>query len=159
MYLDYEQNEDNWLRGIFGCLNFEARIQDVGSVACLQGRLLTFPNVLQHRLEPFQLADPTRDGHRKLVALFLVDPTFRIISTANVLCQRKDWWSDELAAKQALPPVSAEIYQQIIGEVQDFPISLEEAKQLREELMKERTDFVLTTDQKFQEETFSLCEH
>ena len=55
--------------------------------------------------------------------------------------------------------MSAEVFNKIIDEVQDFPISLEEAKHLREELMKERTSFVLKTDEKFQEETFSLCEH
>ena len=43
--------------------------------------LLAFPNVVQHRVSPFRLADPTRPGHRKLLALFLVDPHIRILST------------------------------------------------------------------------------
>ena len=43
--------------------------------------------------------------------------------------------------------------------VDGFPISLEEAKTLRLELMDERKAFVARHDKKFAEATFSLCEH
>jgi hypothetical protein len=48
--------------------------QTTGSVATPQGRLVTFPNVLEHRLEPFELSDPTRPGHYRYIKLYLVDP-------------------------------------------------------------------------------------
>ncbi|KAB8076829.1 hypothetical protein BDV29DRAFT_189079 [Aspergillus leporis] len=34
----------------------------------------------------------TKPGHRKMLALFLVDPPYCIISSANVPPQRADWW-------------------------------------------------------------------
>ena len=49
-----------WLADIFGCQNWSGAIQDVGSVETREGRLITFPNVLQHRVLPFKLADPTK---------------------------------------------------------------------------------------------------
>jgi hypothetical protein len=51
-----------------------------------EGRALFFPNVYQHRVEPFELADKTRPGHRKIVALFLVDPSSR--SSRQATCPR-----------------------------------------------------------------------
>lgn len=48
----------------------------------------------QHRVSSFRLKDPTKPGHRRFVALWLVDPTSRVISTANVPPQRLDWWLD-----------------------------------------------------------------
>jgi hypothetical protein len=86
---DYEQNYDSWLEQLYGCKNYESAIQEVGSVLCREGRLVTFPNILQHRVEPFKWLDPTKNGYRKILALFLVDPGIRIISTANVPPQQK----------------------------------------------------------------------
>jgi hypothetical protein len=65
--------------------------QHLGSVVCKEGRLLTFPNVVQHCVSPFSLEDKTKPGHRKILALFLIDPHRRIISTANVPPQQEDW--------------------------------------------------------------------
>jgi hypothetical protein len=48
----------------------------------------------QHRVSPFSLRDRTKPGHRRFVALWLVDPYIRIISTANVPPQQRDWWQD-----------------------------------------------------------------
>jgi hypothetical protein len=87
--MDYEQNHDAWLEQLYGCKNYESAIQEVGSVLCREGRLVTFPNILQHRVEPFRLLDPTKNGYRKILALFLVDPGIRLISTANVPPQQK----------------------------------------------------------------------
>ncbi|KAG5633649.1 hypothetical protein DXG03_006869, partial [Asterophora parasitica] len=88
------QYQWDWFPTVFGCENEGPMLQDVGSVDTREGRLLTWPNVLQHRVHPFSLADPTKPGHRKIVALFLVDPNIRIISTANVPCQQREWWAE-----------------------------------------------------------------
>ncbi|KAJ6184217.1 hypothetical protein N7519_005518 [Penicillium mononematosum] len=66
------------------------------------GRLLTFPNTLQHRVSPFSLADNTKPGHRKILALFLVDPNLRIISSANVPPQDELWWKRKEVVDQRL---------------------------------------------------------
>jgi hypothetical protein len=90
--MGYEQDEHDFMSAVFGCEPDGPAVQEVGSVLCKEGRLLTFPNILQHRILPFKLADATKPGHRKILALFLVDPGIRIISTANVPPQQRDWW-------------------------------------------------------------------
>ncbi|KAK6084500.1 hypothetical protein SCUP234_03289 [Seiridium cupressi] len=45
-------------------------------------------------LSSFRLEDATKPGHRRFIALWLVDPTQRVISTANVPPQQMDWWLD-----------------------------------------------------------------
>ncbi|KAF3047191.1 hypothetical protein E8E12_011596 [Didymella heteroderae] len=53
----------------------------------------------QHRVSPFELADPTKPGRRRFIALWLVDPHKRIISTANVPPQQLSWWAESLVSK------------------------------------------------------------
>jgi Protein of unknown function (DUF4246) len=138
-------------------------VQEVGSVETREGRLLTFPNILQHQVQPFELEDPTKPGHRKILALFLVDPYVRVLSTAHVPPQQLDWWRRSLTdenEKTRLNDLPVELQEQVFSQVEDFPISLEEAKRLREELMDERRDFVLQHSKAFEASlTFSLCEH
>lgn len=145
---------------MFGCENEGPSVQEIGSVVAKQGRLLTFPNILQHRVEPFELADATQPGHRKILALFLVDPNIQVISTANVPCQQRHWWSENILSEGGISAnIPLEVHQMIIDKVTDFPISMEEAKKLRLELMAERTAFVDENTREFESERFSLCEH
>lgn len=108
-----------------------------------QGRLLTFPNTLQHRVEPFELADKSRPGHRRFLALWLVDPHYRICSTRNVPPQQEAWWAEsgQLAA----------------ASTEGRLMSLEEAKQLRLVLMAERTWAAQAVERGL--ETYNFCEH
>jgi hypothetical protein len=112
-------------------------LQVLGKVSTREGRLLVFPNVYQHRVLPFELADATKPGHRKLLALFLVDPNIKIPSTANIPPQQRQHWAqkiDEIGALSKLPRELKDcVYDQL-----DFPLSMEQAKQVREELMEER---------------------
>jgi len=145
-----ERNGSIWLENVFGCHESSAA-QQVGSIETREDRVITFPNLLQRQVQPFKLADPTRPGHRKILALFLVDPHIRIISTANVPCQQRDWWSQAISNDvngrfSNLPP---EIHEKVIDEVEDFPISLETAKRLREDLMEERKSLTILQDENF----------
>lgn len=145
------------LEYIYGFRQEQPSIQDVGHVLTKQGRLIAFPNVFQHRVEPFRLQDRSRPGHRKILALFLVDPHQRIISTANVPPQRNDWWAEEIA-KGRVGELPAELTEMITMNVDDWPMGMEEAKDLREELMSERT----ATEAKFDDHVFeklNFCEH
>ncbi|KAF7967155.1 hypothetical protein HWV62_35662 [Athelia sp. TMB] len=156
----YGQDQHRWLQSIYGCRNGHSTVQYVGDVVAKQGRLIAFPNVFQHRVAPFKLADASKPGHRKIVALFLVDPHIQIISSAHVPCQRRDWWAEELGRSRALPgKLPLEIMQEVTARVDDFPISLEDAKKLRLELMEERKGHDVVLDGKFHQTTFSLCEH
>ena len=121
----------------------------------VEGRLLCFPNFYQHQVQPFRLADPTKPGHRKIIAFFLVDPSIHILSSKNVVPQNVDWWRMELDASTSIPSlVTANVL-----EFTDCPYSLEEARRLREELMDERSTFVGKHNEEYFEREFSLCEH
>ncbi|KAJ7302345.1 hypothetical protein DFH08DRAFT_977921 [Mycena albidolilacea] len=50
-------------------------IQDIGAAVTKAGRALAWPNLFQHCVSPFELADRAKPGHRKIFAFFLVDPT------------------------------------------------------------------------------------
>ncbi|KAF8625748.1 hypothetical protein AX17_006774 [Amanita inopinata Kibby_2008] len=158
----YQQDYHRWLGDVFGCEQEGPPVQDVGTVNTKEGRLLTFPNVFQHRVQPFRLADPTKPGHRKILAMFLVDPNIRIISTANVPCQRIDWWRDAVSEEKEAIGRSPllELKDDVCGPVGRFAMTMEEAKELRLELMEERKQFVIYQNEAMETwETFSLCEH
>ncbi|MFG2997454.1 DUF4246 domain-containing protein [Streptomyces sp. NPDC048340] len=130
---EYEQNDDDGLREVYGLEDEDALNQVLGSTSTPAGRCLAFPNVLQHRVGPFGLADATRPGHRKILAFFLVDPSETIVSTSDVPPQQP--WSDTST------------------------MTLEQAKDYREQLMQERKFFVDEHNEQLYEREFSLCEH
>ncbi|MCX5008000.1 DUF4246 domain-containing protein [Streptomyces sp. NBC_00638] len=130
---NYEQNDDNGLREVYGLENEDALNQVLGSASTPAGRCLAFPNTLQHRVGSFRLTNPTRPGYRKILAFFLVDPSERIVSTSDVAPQQP--WSDTST------------------------MTLEQAKGYREQLMQERKFFVDEHNEQLYEREFSLCEH
>ncbi|OKJ69991.1 DUF4246 domain-containing protein [Streptomyces sp. CB02460] len=130
---DYEQNDHNGVSDVYGLDDEGPLNQVLGSAATPAGRCLAFPNVLQHRVGAFRLADPSRAGHRKIVAFFLVDPSETIVSTSDVAPQQP--WAGTST------------------------MTLEEAKAYREELMRERKFFVGEHNEQLFEREFSLCEH
>ncbi|WP_424215005.1 DUF4246 domain-containing protein [Streptomyces sp. BI20] len=130
---DYQQNDDNGMREVYGLENEGALNQVLGSAATPAGRCLAFPNVLQHRVAPFRLADPERPGHRKILAFFLVDPAAEIVSTSDVPPQQP--WA------------------------RTSTMTLDQARAHREELMRERKFFVDAHNEQVYEREFSLCEH
>ncbi|OCL02456.1 hypothetical protein AOQ84DRAFT_182162 [Glonium stellatum] len=154
------QDDHEGAEYLYGIEDGGPGIQELGSVATREGRLLAFANVLQHRVQPFRLADPTRPGHRKILALFLVDPFQRVVGTANVPPQQKEWWGEAIRERSALGELPPELMQFVVDGVDgDFPISLEEAKKVREELMDERRAFVEDVNSEYAYQEFSFCEH
>jgi hypothetical protein len=135
--------------------------QVLGSVDTRQGRFLTFPNSLQHQVSPFALADRTKPGHRKILAFFLVDPHFSIISSANVPPQQEDWWKErqEVVGKLLSERLPAELQNMVNEGLEATPITLEEAKQYRKELMEERSNKAQEQNRDFEMGEFNLCEH
>ncbi|WP_225729906.1 MULTISPECIES: DUF4246 domain-containing protein [unclassified Nocardia] len=129
----YEQNDANGVLDVYGLDDEDPMNQVLGSVRTSAGRCLAFPNILQHRVAPFRLVDPTRPGHRKILAFFLVDPSERIVSTSDVPPQQP--WSATST------------------------MTLEQAKEYREQLMHERKYLVGQHDEELYEREFSLCEH
>ncbi|EDQ98359.1 uncharacterized protein LACBIDRAFT_303402 [Laccaria bicolor S238N-H82] len=156
----YRQEQHEWFPNVFGLEQYGPTFQNVGGVDMREGQLLTFPNILQHQVQPFELEDRTKPGHRKILALFLVNPNIKIISSANVPCQRKDWWREEIGCQGGIDVwLPRELGDLVFEEVEGFPIGMEKAKKMRLKLMKKRKAFVLRETKVFEEETFSLCEH
>ncbi|KAH0169883.1 hypothetical protein KCU67_g2875, partial [Aureobasidium melanogenum] len=125
-----------------GSLNPPPSLQRLGSVGLPVGRLLAWPNVLRHRITPFELVDKTKPGHRSFLTLSLVDPSYRICSTRNVPPQDHDWWAEQALAA-ALPrnvPVPRELLDHIDSYTDSWPMSLEEATKTREQMAKEQKD-------------------
>jgi len=100
------------------------------------------PQNSQHRVSPFHLEDPSKPGHRRFIALWLVDPTKRIISTANVPPQQMDWWVDSVfgntteARKAALSKLPAELVVLMKDHGLDANISITNKVNLPVELME-----------------------
>ncbi|KAI9023242.1 hypothetical protein DFJ74DRAFT_699223 [Hyaloraphidium curvatum] len=154
---DYEQSDDNGVLAIYGLANDQPLNQELGSVATTAGRMLVFPNHLQHRVAPFSLADRSKPGHRKILVFFLVNPKERIRSTAEVPPQDAAWFADELRRVPPFDGLPDEMTEQIVAAM-PFPISLREAMRHREELMTERK-FMSDENENIFERPFSLCEH
>ncbi|MGW1181424.1 DUF4246 domain-containing protein [Streptomyces drozdowiczii] len=130
---EYEQNDGEGVREVYGLEDEDELNQLLGSASTPAGRCLAFPNVYQHRVGSFRLADPARPGHRKILAFFLVDPSETIVSTSDIPPQQP--WSDTST------------------------MTLEQAEEYREQLMRERKFFVDEHNEQLYEREFSLCEH
>lgn len=156
--IPYEQSDSDGIDQVYNVLNDEPTIQVRGRVLTCEGRLLAFPNVYQHAVLPFQLADPTKPGHRKILALFLVDPAIRVLSTANVPPQQKEWWTERFVKDGWFEKLPPEMTKAVLDEI-DFPFELEEAKLLRKELMDDRSDISVQVDNRLNDETWNFCEH
>ncbi|KAF9461843.1 hypothetical protein BDZ94DRAFT_1283340 [Collybia nuda] len=142
--IDFSPGYVDWLWDVFGITPNQPALEFSGEVLIRQGRLITWPNVLQHQFTSFELEDPTQPGDLKLLTIFLVDPHIRIISTANVPCQQKSWWVDAIKrGGSKLAKLPAEVQDMIYNEVDDpeFLLNNGEAKNLRMKCMAERNIF------------------
>lgn len=161
--LDYNQNDEYSIERTFAINTGDDTQQFIGSVLTRPGRALFFPNLYMHQVSPFKLADPSRPGHRKILALFLVDPAIPVISTAHVPPQQRGWWaeatqlsgSSAAASKSRLPP---ELRNMVVDSV-EFPIGMDDAKKVREELMAERSRLKEKTDRALGQIEWNFCEH
>ncbi|KZV94711.1 hypothetical protein EXIGLDRAFT_672811 [Exidia glandulosa HHB12029] len=166
--LHYEQNDERGCVTVWGLANDDPLVQDLGSVETKEGRCIAFPNILQHRVSPFKLVDPSKPGHRKILAFFLVDPNESIPSTSTTGFQRREWIYNALRTSTALAKLPDEILLMIMKLI-GGTMSREEAFAYREDLMDERTrareaqedasaDY-LRGQQAFFAGTFNMCEH
>jgi hypothetical protein len=147
--IDAPQDEYHWLERVFGTsLGASGGVagdtsQNYGAVETKQGRVLAFPNTFQHCVSSFSLKDRTKPGHRRFIALWLVDPHHRIVSTANVPPQQKSWWLEAHASEPK----------------QDVPEGLmdeKEADEHRIKLMKARTS---SPSSRLEVVQYNFCEH
>ncbi|KAH7337290.1 hypothetical protein B0J17DRAFT_769438 [Rhizoctonia solani] len=137
-------------------------VNDLGAVITCQDRCIAFPNTYQHRVSSFELADKSKPGHRKIVALFLIDPANHRPSTTTVPPQQKKWRTSGITAnpilKAAFNKLSPEILDHIDSMV-DGSMTRTEAEAYRLELMDERKAFVHKNGRRYFKPLFNMCEH
>ncbi|KAJ6542721.1 hypothetical protein B0H19DRAFT_1171611 [Mycena capillaripes] len=155
------QDDSDCMLVLYGMDRDSDCVQDIGAVVTKAGRALSWPNLFQHCVSAFKLADRTKPGHRKILAVFLVDPTKdRIVSATDVPPQQAEWAAEAL--EEACPPLR-ELPRELRDLVNDnFPttvMTLGEAEAYRLKLMKERTAFVQEHTAKAYGQTFNMCEH
>jgi hypothetical protein len=152
---NYEQNDALYGKEIFGISDGDSMVKTLGSVVAKKDRMVIFPNGYQHHVDSFELQDKSKPGFRKILCMFLVDPhNDLVVTTETVSPQQESWWTDNLVEDAE----KAEIRK--LGD--KYPMTLETAKTVREELMKERSANTVEANEDemgaFGRE-FSLCEH
>ncbi|KAJ2891477.1 hypothetical protein IWW38_003602 [Coemansia aciculifera] len=162
--ISYEQNDRRGINSAYGIYegnddDLEVPLsQEIGHIDIKNGRCIVFPNIYQHQVSSFRLADPTKPGHRKILAFFFIDPATRIPSTEIVPPQQQSWWAGGALSNSVLGDLPLLIKEGILEHV-DFPMSLEEAKKLRLELMAERSVSNSEVSDEIFDRSFYLCEH
>ena len=80
--------------------------------------------------------------------------------------QQRDWWAEvvqqDLDGHNRTNPfgkLSQEICNDVFMGVDDFPIGMDEAKEIRLHLMEERKRYVIDSNYAFESNEFALCEH
>ncbi|KAI0719901.1 hypothetical protein C8Q72DRAFT_899738 [Fomitopsis betulina] len=156
--LRYHCQDDNYcMYYLYGLKRDDCCVQDVGKISTKQDRCIVFPNLYQHLVSPFQLRDPTKPGHRKILVFFLVDPYVRIPSASTVVPQQVWWMQSAVAGTRLWERLPVELQDIIWAHVGG--ITKEEAEQYRLELMEERTAFVEVVDGQRFGTQFNMCEH
>ncbi|KDQ10055.1 hypothetical protein BOTBODRAFT_137152 [Botryobasidium botryosum FD-172 SS1] len=158
----YHMQDDSMCMGIlYGLDRGKTCVQHRGHIFTREGRCIAFPNIYQHQVQPFELADKTKPGHRKIVAFFLIDPTRKIPSTTDVPPQRREDYCDLLMKVPAMHKLPPEIIL-IICELAEAGFTRKEAEQFRLQLMAERSKAAKRLDTpwkgRFGRE-MNMCEH
>lgn len=133
-------------------------VQSLDEIITKQDRCLVFPNMYQHQVQPFQLEDPTRPGLRKILVFFLVIPEEPTLSTTRVPPQQKEWAQRGKLEHSVQDKSPKELVDEIYSMV-DWPMEMEEAKKLRQELMDERKYLIKNLTADVFERPFHLCEY
>ncbi|KAJ3118951.1 hypothetical protein HDU96_005188 [Phlyctochytrium bullatum] len=144
------------VKRVFGAVAHESiNVQSCGHAeASRTGRVLVFPNSNQHRVPPFELEDPTKPGHRKMLVFFLVHPDTRVPSTLNVPPQQMEWGLEELqrVLPKKMPTDCLQMVLSYLGLRSDA-----EDKKLAKQVMEDRTGNSVTGNSYVYK--ISLCEH
>lgn len=105
-----------------------------------EGRCIAFPNIYQHRIQPFNLEDKSKPGHRKIVAFFLINPDRPVPATTAVPPQQEDWVDEVIFDDNGLASkLPTELVDVISGFARQGTMSRADAEMARKHLMKERS--------------------
>nr|GAT49900.1 predicted protein [Mycena chlorophos] len=164
----HAQDDEVCAEILYGMQRDSHCVQDIGSITTPSGRALAWPNIYQHCVAPFRLADSTRPGHRKIMAIFLVDPSLDPIPSATTIPPQQSEWA-RYALEEAQQDLNSLISKLPVELVHRICAELEcaaggrymgraEAEAIRLELMDERTVFVKSRERVLSG-SFNMCEH
>ncbi|EPS44456.1 hypothetical protein H072_1551 [Dactylellina haptotyla CBS 200.50] len=135
-------------------------VQEIGRIVATEGRIIAFPNVYQHQVQPFELVDKTKPGYRKILVFFLCEPheTHNMPTTQTVAPQQPYDREQvlELLRQSKIGQLPEEIFQLIVEKLPPV-ISQELAEEYRRQLIAERSVFNKES-QMVQGRTYSLYE-
>lgn len=132
----------------------------LGSAHTAKHRCIAFPNSYQHRVSPFELVEKSKPGYRKVLALFLVDPERRRVSTRVVPPQQREWRTADIAANRALKDGLGKLAPEIvdrIGSMAGGLVTRQEAEEYRLEMIKERKAYDEENNSKWVLAPFDMC--
>ena len=133
------------------CIRSSPCVQDIGDVITKTHRCVAFPNLYQHKVEPFHLEDPAKPGHRKILVLFLVDPTQSVLSATDVAPQQRERITEAMhnaGPNSAFAKLPIELLKMISNE-NDVAMTRLEAEEYRRGLMSERAVSVIENDRAY----------
>ena len=157
--MPYQQSDYPGYLAAFGFAGGNELNQQLGHIVAEEDKCIAFPNVYQHHVDAFELADPSKPGYRKILCFFLVNPTVRIVSTSDVPPQQEDWVAADTETVEGMGGLPRELYDMITEFAQAGTVSKEQAEGDREEFMKERANFVMEHNEEVFEVEFNMCEH
>ncbi|KAI0792226.1 hypothetical protein C8Q75DRAFT_755011 [Abortiporus biennis] len=153
---EFAQDDTAGAHLMYGLHRDEGMVQEAGDIATPPGRVLVFPNIYQHSIGSFSLEDTTKPGHRSILVFFLVDPTWRITSTAHVPPQDPSWYPSE-TMNLMLQQLPIELRWEVGKNLSPFTRELAEEHRLK--LMEERTYATDAVTEEVFMRPFNLCEH
>ncbi|KAI0631404.1 hypothetical protein C8Q77DRAFT_1061431 [Trametes polyzona] len=159
VWMDYAQSDDQGYYTAFGFSGGNALNQELGHVVAEEDKCIAFPNIYQHRVDAFELADPRKPGYRKILCFFLVDPSTRILSTSDVPPQQAEWSMSEMMRVPEMQDLPVELFEMVAEYARAGTMSRKEAEEHRERLMEERANFTVKHNEDVYELEFNMCEH
>ena len=63
----YEQGDNVYTEVIFGLHDEDIMVKDIGNIEAKEDRIVIFPNMFQHHVDPFELTDKTKPGRRRKI--------------------------------------------------------------------------------------------
>ncbi len=70
---------------------FHEKRKPLGSITTSEDQCIVFPNTLLHAVSDFKSQDDTKNGYRKQLVFFLINPSTPILSTSTVPPQQPEW--------------------------------------------------------------------
>lgn len=154
--INYPQNDDYYVEKKYNINDGDELNRYLGKISTsVKGRCIVFPNYIQHKVSQFELNNKNKDGTRKILVFFLVDPNKKITSTANVPIQQRHIIKHRLnLMKLNMPDELIECVLDYMGLMTD-----DEAQQHMLGLMSARKYYIDHINEELFEREFSLCEH